>query len=263
MEWGLSMQLSVPVLFVLFTALGLVFYLVGRVALYGLSRHAEYDALSIPQPAFLGTIATAWALSLGFIAADIWTVNSRADQATSMERSAIVHLLRSTEPDVLDAPGLATAIGAYRKHVATKEWLRDNNVAPDGEVEAALHDISGEIARLARANAPSQLVSQLVHDFNDLQEARNSRLAVGNTSIDYYKWYLVIFLTLLTAITIASTHADRIRAGRRALAIYAITASISLWILAIHANPYVGIEALHPSLLFTSQKHADMALDGP
>ncbi|ODT05923.1 MAG: hypothetical protein ABS35_46445 [Kaistia sp. SCN 65-12] len=260
---GQMYQLSLPVLFGLFIGFGLIFYGVGRLALYGLSRHAARDNLSIPQAAYLGTIATAWALSLGFIAADIWSVNGRADHATSLERSAISHMLRSAEPDVLDSPRLAESVETYRRNVAVREWLEGKNVATDSEVEKALRDISGEIARLARANAPSVLVSQTVHDFNDLQDARNLRLAVGNTSIDYYKWYLVIFLTLLTAITIAATHADRPRAARRALGIYAVTASISLWILAIHANPYVGLEELHPSLLYTNHKNTGFAFDAP
>jgi hypothetical protein len=255
-------QLSAPMLFVLFTAFGLTFYLAGRLALYFLSKHASRDILSIPQSAFLGTIATAWALSLGFIAADIWAVNSRADQAASMERSSIIRLLRSAEPDILNSPKLNDGVLAYRKQVAMREWLEGKNVLPDDQVEKALHDLRGEIAELARGNAPSLLISQAIHDLSNLQDARNMRLAVGNTSIDYYKWYLVMFLTLLTAITIAATHADRKLAGRRALAIYAITASVSLWILAIHANPYDGLEELHPSLLFTNQKHADIALDG-
>lgn len=258
-----QVPLSVPTLFVLFTGFGIAFYLVGRVALHLLSKHASRDALSIPQSAFLGTIATAWALSLGFIAADIWAVNSRADQATSMERSTIARLLRSAEPDILASSKLEAGIIAYRQQVATKEWQEGKNVLPDGQVETILRDVRGEIAALARGNAPSSLISQVISDFNNLQDARNMRLAVGNTSIDYYKWYLVIFLTLLTAITIASTHADRPRAGKRALTIYAVTASVSLWILAIHANPYDGLEELHPSLLFTNQKHADIALGGP
>lgn len=256
-------HLSLLVLFGVFVGFGLLFYGVGRLALYGLSRHAVRDSLSIPQAAFLGTIATAWALSLGFIAADIWTVNARADHATSLERSAITHMLRSAEPDVLDSAPLAASVEAYRKQVAAREWLQGKNTAPDPEVEAVLRDITGEIARLARGDKPSVLLSQTVHDFNDLQDARNLRLAVGNTSIDYYKWYLVIFLTLLTAITIAATHADRPRAAKRAIAIYAITASISLWILAIHANPYDGLEELHPSLLYTNHKNLDLAFDAP
>jgi hypothetical protein len=260
---GQFYQLSLPMLFVVFAGLGLFFYGVGRLALRALSGHAVRDMLSIPQPAYLGTIATAWALSLGFIAADIWAVNARADHATSLERSAIIHILRSAEPDVLDSKSLAESTESYRLNVAKREWQQGKNTVPDSGVEATLHDISGEIARLARSDAPSALISQLVHDFNDLQEARNLRLAVGNTSIDYYKWYLVIFLTLLTAITIAATHADRPRAGRRALALYAITASISLWILAIHANPYDGLEELHPSLLYANQKHANTALEAP
>ena len=257
----LGYQLSMPTLFALFASFGLFFYAAGRLALSYLSTHAIHDTLSIPQPAFLGTIATAWALSLGFIAADIWAVNSRADGATSTERSSIVRLLRSAEPDILDSVRLTEGVRAYRKQVAIKEWLQDKNILPDEQVETTLQEIRVELARLARGDAPDTLVSQAIQDFDELQDARNVRLGVGNTSVDYYKWYLVIFLTLLTAITIASTHADRPRAGRRALAIYAITASMSLWILAIHANPYAGLEELHPSLLFTNQ-NAHIAIDG-
>jgi hypothetical protein len=255
-------QFSLPLLFAVFIGLGLVFYSAGRLALHLLSRHAIRDMLSMPQPAYLGTIATAWALSLGFIAADIWAINGRADHATSLERSALVHLLRSAEPDILNSQRLHERVEAYRRSVVTQEWQVGRNTVPDPDVEVALHDISGEIGRLARSDAPPVLLGQVVHDFNDLQEARNLRLAVGNTSVDTYKWYLVVFLTFLTAITIAATHADRKRAGRRALVLFSITASISLWILAIHANPYNGVEELHPSLLYTNHKHADLSPPG-
>jgi hypothetical protein len=255
-------ELSLTTLFVLFSALGIIIYAVGVLSLRIMVSQAARDRLSIPQPAFLGTIATAWALSLGFIAADIWGINGRADHAVTLERSAITHLLRSSEPDVLGSKALAHGIETYRRHVVEGEWQQGKNVGPMPEVEAAMHEISGAIAELARSDAPSVLVGQVVQDFNDLQEARNLRLAVGSSSVDYYKWYLVIFLTLLTAITAAATHADRPGAGRRALRLFAITASMSLWILAIHANPYEGIEELHPSLLFTSQKHPGVAIDG-
>lgn len=51
--------------------------------------------------------------------------------------------------------------------------------------------------------------------------------------------------------TIASVHADRKRAGIKALIIYAITSTFCVWILAIHANPYQGADPLEASSLFT------------
>ncbi|MBX8828037.1 hypothetical protein HBA93_20755, partial [Ochrobactrum sp. SFR4] len=75
-------------------------------------------------------------------------------------------------------------------------------------------------------------------------------------SVNHYKWYLVFFLTVLTLVVIASVHADRPKAGRKALAIYIVTASMSMWILAIHTSPYRGVGRIDPTVLFTSQKNA-------
>ncbi|MBC2885976.1 hypothetical protein H7Q97_11280 [Ochrobactrum sp. CM-21-5] len=247
-------ELPIYFSFIAFVILGVGFYALGRLALHILSRHAANDILSIPIGAFIGTIATAWALSLGFVAADIWSVNSKADQATSEERSAIYRLLGSSSADILSAPQLSTALKGYQRAVIEDEWQKNVNITPARTVENALQTIRKEIINLARTDIPSPVISQLINDFDELQDARNTRLAVGSTSVDYYKWYLVLSLTVLTAVTVAATHADRTRAGIKALAIYAITASFCLWILAIHANPYQGLERLEPSLLFTGQK---------
>jgi len=252
-------ELSVYVSFITFAVLGLGIYFIGRLALHILSNHAKHDILSIPIGAFVSTIATAWALSLGFVAADIWTANGKADQATSEERSSISRLIGSASPDILNAPELAATLVEYRSAVVKDEWLGNSNVLPAHAVEAALQNIRREIVNLAKTDIPSPIISQLVHDFDELQDARNTRLSVGSTSVDMYKWYLLFFLTILTIITIASTHADRSRAGVKAMIIYSITAAFCLWILAIHANPYQGIERLEPSLLFTSQKHGTPA----
>ncbi|PRA56159.1 hypothetical protein [Brucella pituitosa] len=247
-------ELSVYLSFVTFTVLGVGVYFVGRFALHILSRHANHDILSIPIGAFIGTIATAWALSLGFVAADIWTANSKADQATSEERSSISRLIGAASPDILNAPVLVASLSEYRTAVVKDEWLENSNISPAHSVEVALQNIRREIVKLAKTDIPSPIISQLVHDFDELQDARNTRLSVGSTSVDMYKWYLLFSLTILTIITIAATHADRVSAGIKAMVIYSITAAFCLWILAIHANPYQGIERLEPSLLFTNQK---------
>ena len=107
----------------------------------------------------------------------------------------------------------------YHRAVIDDEWRNMINVEPAGSVEVALQDIRRAIINLARTDMPSPIISQLINDFDELQDARNIRLAVGSTSIDYYKWYLVLSLTFLTAITFAATHADRVRTGVKALAI--------------------------------------------
>lgn len=249
-------ELSLYMSFAFFTVLGVLFYAFGNFALIILSRHTSNDILSVPIGAFMGTIATAWALSLGFVAADIWAVNSKADQATSEERSAITRLVGTAQPEILDQPELLKSLQDYQAAVVEQEWGENINIDPSSLVEKSLQDIRREIVNLSRSDTPIPILMQMINDFDNLQDARNMRLAVGSTSIDSYKWYLVLILTLLTLITIAATHADRERAAKKALIIYSITAAFCLCILAIHASPYQGIDRLTPTLLYTNHKLA-------
>lgn len=248
------MGLSISVSFLAFCIFGTVLYVCGWFLLKLQGARARNDPTSVPIGAFIGTISTAWALSLGFVAADAWTLNSRADLATSNERSAIFRILGAADPTVLNNEKLKNAVETYRNLVVSEEWGTGDNIEPSPQVDKSLLAIRSVVLMVARDGVPSPIVSQLIHDFDELQNARNDRIAIANTSIDQFKWYLVLALTFLTIATIASTHADRVLAGRHALLLYSATASISLWILVIHANPYSGTEELKPTLLFSSQR---------
>ncbi len=248
--------ISPALMFLLFCICGVIFYVIGLVFLRIFARQASKDILTLPIAAFVGTIATAWALALGFVAADIWTVNGRADQAASEERSSITRLIGMARPEALNDPVLLKALTVYRVTVISEEWHKGYNTQPARAVEEALQNIRVSMISLARGDIPGALMSQMVRDFDEMQDARNARLALGSSSVNHYKWYLVFFLTVLTLVVIASVHADRPKAGRKALAIYIVTASMSMWILAIHTSPYRGVGRIDPTVLFTSQKNA-------
>lgn len=205
--------------------------------------------MTMPVAAFVGTVATAWALALGFAAADVWSINGAAAQAAYAERSSISRLEGMARPEALNDPRLLAALQQYRGTVSDVEWMQGFNRLPVQEVETALQQLRILIIELARTGIPDPIMAQIVQDFDELQDARNTRLALGSSSINNYKWYLVLCLTMLTSIVIASVHADRPKAGRKALSIYATTAVISMWILAIHAQPYSGVGHLSPKAL--------------
>ncbi|MEJ5081616.1 bestrophin-like domain [Ochrobactrum sp. MYb379] len=231
-----------------FTGLGLIFFLVGYFVLYILAQRKDYNQ-TIPIGAFIGTVATAWALALGFVAADIWANSAKAEQATIDERSAIERLIGIAGSPEINAVEMRKALLLYRKAVMDDEWTKNINLRPATSVEAALQTIRDNILALGKSDIAAPIVAHVLNDFDILQDARNTRLAVGRTSIDAYKWYLVLILTAMTIITIAATHADRRRAGNTALTIFSCSATLCLWILAIHANPYQGLEKLEPTLL--------------
>lgn len=210
-------------------------------------RRVAIQPLGIPAPPFIAAIATAWALSLGFVSADIWAINAKAENWASQERSAIAQLAGTARPEALNWPELLQAVQDYAAASTQYEWVARANSSPAPEVEAVLQRIRIEIVKGTLSNNPTALMNKLVKDFDQLQDSRDMRLGIGARSINVYKWYLVFALTVLTLITIAVTHADRPAAGRNAILIFTATATISIWILLLHANPYLGLEGIMPA----------------
>jgi len=244
------LALSLGASLLLMSIFGLGIYGLGEFVLRRSARHARQDPNTVPVAAFMGTVAMAWALALGFVAADVWALNGQADKAVSSERSAIQRLIGMVDGSVLDSQEFLEAVRLYRAAVIEKEWGEGGNLAAAGSVDAHLQRMRVIATRIAQDSKDLDvMIFHLVNNLNALQDARNLRIASANTIVDEYKWYLLLSLTVLTTVAIALTHADRVPAGRRALLLYALTASICLWILLIHANPFVGIDQIPASLL--------------
>ena len=223
-----------------FLLFGLLTQAVALIALAFFSRNGPIPASWLPVPNFAATITTAWALALGFAAADIWTANSQARHAAAEERSAIARIAGIAGPAMLGQPELMISLSAYTDAVREREWGRDRNARPDRDADLAIEAIRTQIVRMALQGTPDALVAKMSDDFDQLQDARSARLALGLGPRTDYKWYLVFFLTFLSQIALAAVHADRPRGGRRAVTIFSVAAAVSLFILALHANPYVG-----------------------
>lgn len=233
-----------PLLLVVSALFGLACVIAALAMLaWGHRRHLR-SVPGIPVAPFFTGITTVWALSLGFVAADLWSVRAQAEQAASAERSSMTRLHGMAGSEALDLPALREALAHYSAAVREMEWKENANAKPAEPVEAALQEMRLALIALARSAAPQPLMAKMTQDFDELQDARNTRLAIGQASVSEYKWYLVLVLTVLSAVAIASVHADRPPAGRTALAIFAAAAVVSLWVLAMHANPYAGSAAI-------------------
>lgn len=207
--------------------------------LYALRRVFKTPMTAVPVATFLSVVATAWALALGFAAADIWTLRNAADRAASEERSAVLRLAGIAEAEALDVAELHQVMVDYVERVSTVEWGQNLNGAADPDVDEILQSVRLIIVDLAMGGLPVPLVNKTVSDFDELQDARNDRLSVGQSVVDEAKWYLVVILTVMSMVAISVCHLDRPMAGFNALWIYSAVVLASLWVLGIHINPYI------------------------
>ena len=184
---------------------------------------------------------TVWAIGLGFSASDIWQLNHEAALAAEREQSALVQLKGMALAARPQLPGLDQALDRYAAAAST-EWEQYANaqMLPGGA--QALEEMRSVVITSARRSALSSLLlGKVMTDLDALEDARNDRLAIGRLGVNEYKWFLLLFLTALSQVTIAAVHADRPSGGRLSLGLFALGSSVSLLILALHANPYLGM----------------------
>lgn len=230
-------------------AFGTACFLLGLLSLSLFHRAIDEGLMKVPVTTFLSAITVVWALLLGFVGADTWNANGEAARLLKEERSAILRLEGIARADLLDRPDLHAAVEAYRRAVVGGEWGEGRNRRPDQEVDRAVELIRGAIVAAVRSGVPEVLAAKTISDFDELQDARNHRLGLGNTTLSTYKWHLLLVMTVLSHIAIAIVHADRPSAGRPALALFAVAAVMSLYLLALHAHPYDGSARLEPDRL--------------
>mgnify|MGYP001259216189 CR=1 FL=1 len=204
--------------------------------------HHRFDGenAAVPVASFFGAITTIWALVFGFVAADVWSANSSAAVAAVEERSALIRLAGMADTTALDLPDLEVALHNYVIAVSRSEWDSIGNRAASPEAEAALQSIRLSLLAADAAGVSSVLLGKMIADFDELQDARTKRLAIGAGDIQPLKWALVIMLGLMSMVSIAFVHRDKLRAGRTALKIFTVAAAAAVWLVLLHSSPYEG-----------------------
>lgn len=237
-----------------FALLGMCLFLFGAMALRRSMRQYEAHASTMPAVVLLSTIATTWSLLFGFTASDVWNNNTAASQAASAERSSLSRLMGMTQVTALNDAFLHQQLHTYRTSVAKLEWGEGLNQVPHPQVEQTLQAIRmGLLQRINSGSTSDIVMTRMVEDFDELQDARSERLAIGAANIDGYKWWFLLAFSFLVQSVVAAIHADRLKGGRKAVACYALMVALCLYVLALHVNPYVGAAKISPQILFTTQ----------
>ncbi|MGY6646831.1 MAG: bestrophin-like domain [Salinarimonas sp.] len=228
---------------------GAVSYGIAVLILRIMHRRLEGEGARVPVPAYFTAVTTIWALIFGFVAAEVWQMNNRAVEASLAERSSIQRLAGSAAVEALDLFALRVGLSDYVTAVTEDEWGAGANREPHPRADAAVQAIRLALLEAARTNTPEPLLAKMIVDFDELQDARELRLAIGQRHVAELKWALVVVLALLSQIAIAFVHRDRLRAGRAAIAIFTVAACLSIWLVALHASPYSGSVSISPQNL--------------
>lgn len=194
----------------------------------------------LPAGSVFTPVAAIFALFLTFLAVDIWAQQRQASDAAMKEQVAMQRLHDLASPAALNAPASLPLMTRYTEAVRDHEWGSDYNRHPSSVAAEALRDLRFYVVRLSAAGAPAVLVNEWLASVQSLEDARFRRLFIGADHTDNNQWASVLLLALFTHLIIAASHMDRPPAGRLVLVVFSLAATLALWQLAMHTNPYVG-----------------------
>jgi len=209
-------------------------------ACYG-PAHNAIERLDGIAPPFLGAIAVIFALMAGFLASDIAERNRQATRAVQMEIAELSNVFTLSFASTTDMRAIRAAWTGYINAVAGEEWKTmtrgDSTPAADRAFDALLRGIGDPaIGRDAGNAVHVALLGAAIR----VSTARSDRLSIASDTTSAVKWLVVLILGVMAQIGIGAVHLTRRGAQIGALAIFSLTAVISLGLIALQEHPFAG-----------------------
>jgi hypothetical protein len=222
-------------LVLLYAATGVVIAWIALARITGMSR---FDGVVAP---FFGAVSVLFALLTGFLASDIADRNRQAVRAVQTEAGELRNIHTLSIASVSDMHSIRTALAEYVKALVNDEWPAMANERPAPSAAAAydelLRDVSDpKITQEAGAAVQVALLNAAVR----AGTARSDRLALAADRTTDIKWVLVLFLGVMTQVSIALVHLTKRNAQIAALAVFSMAAVIALGLIALQERPFAG-----------------------
>ena len=234
------------VIVAVFAALSLVLAVAADLLVFRFAPLAHL-AKQPPVAPFFVAASTVFALFLAFAAANAWQTDDKAHRAAQAERAALERLAHVTTLLHPQPAAVLVPLRVYLEASLHDEWRGSLNRHAAPAAAAALRAMEDAVwSAHAKAGLDLPVADLLVRTLGDLEGARAGRLAIGRDYGDDMKWSLLFALAFLSLVAVAMVHADRPRAGRAALALFAAVIAVSTTTVALYEFPYAGAMAEAP-----------------
>jgi hypothetical protein len=224
-------------------------------AIMALAARGRANAFKAFSPGMLPPMGLLFGLIVGFMAAQIWSDAGRAQDAVDREASALRSVVLLAESFPGTTARFDALVGRHIRTAVDEEW------PAMADQRATLTVISAPLAealQLAiglspRTDGERTAQRELVDSVQDAFDARRQRIIVSASGLNWVKWTGVIFVALLTLISIAFVHSDNRLSAKLALGVFAAAVATSLTLLAAQERPFSGQFAVRPDVLLQVQ----------
>jgi hypothetical protein len=205
------------------------------------SRTSIGAELRTVTPGILSPLGAILGILIAFLAARVWANVDRAEEYVTQEISALrqaVLIVKSLPPDVRDR--FRTGIKAHLEFIVSNEWpamaeehatLRSSAVP----LEAALN----ALLSVSPSETNQQLAqSRAVIAIEDAFKYRRYRVWLSQAEIEPIQWIVIVLLSALIMVTIATIHIDNKWAMAASLFSFSTAIAICLLLLMDYDRPF-------------------------
>ena len=201
----------------------------------------QYEGIVAP---FFSLPAVLFSLTAALLATSTWDNYSIATKAIKSESQEILNIISlansSPIPKDIDLP---TAAKTYAFSIINDEWQTlSKSRSISSEANAKFVALRAEIFKISNLLPDKAESKALVNAFNNINTARETRLAYALIDIHPIRWYALLFLGFLVLIPVAFTHSSKPKALMLAMLISTLTILTPLCIISLtFSNPYEGL----------------------
>jgi hypothetical protein len=201
---------------------------------------------------FFVSSSTLFALMTALLGASAHENVIRAAQAVAAEREGAQQIITLAEalPPTDEIVRLPNLVRTYVRAVLSHEWGLDRGNHHSPVVDSALRDLVAAITALRLREVAGQSVQDaLLLASRQIAAARLTRLSLAEPVLDPLRWSAVLWLGLLTQLSIAAIHLDKKRPQILAILLSTLASIAAIGTIALSEYPFDGYLAISPAPL--------------
>lgn len=202
-------------------------------------RPEKLTALHCSSPDLTMLLSIVFGLMIGFLASEVEGRNEKATNAVNAEANALQNIASMLIARTPEVENVRRATTTYIRSVLLTELSgRQSGTASLAASKSMVVLFQSAIA-LAAANASADAVSSRVLDLVvKASEARASRLAIAEASVNELKWWLVCFLLFALQVSIVLVHVTTPRTMAIVLLVVSFAGSVTVAAVAMQEDPF-------------------------
>jgi hypothetical protein len=229
-----------------------------------LARGDRARTFKAVSPGLLPPLGIIFGLFVAFLSVQAWGDLERAHAAVNREAGALRAVVILSDSFPSEAARLRGLIRQHIQEAQAAEWpamaqrRASITIIPASLAQAMQLTLTLPVQGEGQAAAQRGIVASL----EDALDARRQRILISQTEVNRVKWMCLILQAICTLAAIAMVHVDNRTSSAIAMGLFSTAIAVCILLITAHDRPFIGQNAVPPTVLLEVQPDSPGASPG-